>query len=103
LNADDPSVATLAEVAPGPVVLYGIEDVAAALPPGAEPHAADALWDVQSGADFVYDRRFYAHLGHWQCPGVGRGRPLPDVRGVEIEQGAEGLRFSAECGVAGST
>ena len=99
LNADDPSVATLAEVAPGPVVLYGVEDPAAALPPGSdEPHVADALWDPQSGVDFVYDRRFYAHLGHWQCPGVGRRRPLPDVRGVEINLDPAGVAFGIDCG-----
>jgi len=99
LNADDPSVATLAEVAPGPVVLYGIEDATAALPLGSdEPQVADALWDPQSGIDFVYDRRFYAHLGHWQCPGVGRRRPLPDVRGVGIELDPHGVVFGIDCG-----
>ncbi len=99
LNADDPSVATLAEVSPGPVVLYGIEDAAVALSPGSdEPQVSDALWDPQSGADFVYERRFYAHLGHWQSPGMGRRRPRPDVRGVQIDIEQEGASFAIDCG-----
>ena len=86
LNADDPSVATLAEHAPGPVVLFGIEDADAALPAGADAeHAVDALWDTTSGADFIYERRFYAHLGHWHCPGVGRRRPTPGFAARAID------------------
>jgi UDP-N-acetylmuramyl tripeptide synthase len=101
LNADDPSVATLAEHARGPVVLYGIDDPAVALSPdAAAEHAADALWDPKSGADYVYDRRFYAHLGHWQCVGIGRKRPRPDIRAVGVETTSGMLRFSVASGGA---
>ncbi|HJN92777.1 MAG TPA: Mur ligase family protein, partial [Dehalococcoidia bacterium] len=103
LNADDPSLATLAEHAQGPVVLYGIEDPAVALSPdAAAEHAADALWDPTSGADYIYERRFYAHLGHWQCVGVGRKRPRPDIRAVAIEQRSGRLRFGVASGGAAS-
>ena len=90
LNADDPSVATLAEEAPGAVLLFGIDDVGAAVPAGsAAEHAADALWDPDSGADYVYERRFYAHLGHWRTPGGGPARPPVDVRALDIVPAAE--------------
>ncbi len=89
LNADDPSVASLADGARGPVVFFGVEDASVAMPPDrATQHAADALWDPSTGADYVYERRFFAHLGHWRCPTIGRERPRPDVAAHNIDLSA---------------
>jgi len=87
LNADDPSVATLATHAPGSVRFFGIEDTAAALSTkAAAEHALDALWDPESGADYEFDRRFYSHLGHWSCPAAGLTRPQPHIAARKISR-----------------
>jgi len=91
LNADDPSVAALQSVARGPVVLYGVDDKAAAL---TEPeHAADSRWCPDCGREYSYEMTFYGHIGHWRCPGCGQARPRPAVR-------ARSVRFDAAGDVA---
>ena len=93
LNADDPSVATLADDARGPVHLFGVDDADVAAPNDRPAeHAADALWDPDSGTDYTYDLRFYAHLGHWRVPG-GRVRPAPHMRALRVHQDATGAAF----------
>jgi UDP-N-acetylmuramyl tripeptide synthase len=92
LNADDPSVAALAEIARGPVVLFGLDDVAQAA--GEIEHAADARWCTKCGAELQYDVVFYGHLGHWRCRSCGNARPTPDVRVTGIEQTAHGPKLS---------
>lgn len=75
LNADDPQVAGLA--APGiPVLFYGLEGEA---PPAAGEDAVDARFCPHCGTALHYSRRYYAHLGHYRCPGCGWERPRPDV------------------------
>ncbi len=82
LNADDPSVAALRSVARGPVVLYGVDDRAAAL---ARPeHAADSRWCPDCGSEYRYQILFYGHIGHWRCPGCGQARPQPAVRARSV-------------------
>ncbi|MDI6857976.1 MAG: MurT ligase domain-containing protein [Dehalococcoidia bacterium] len=84
LNSDDPSVAALEAVARGPVLLYGVEDAAAAL---SEPeHAADSRWCAGCGLEYQYEMVFYGHIGHWRCPGCSLLRREPEVR-------AESVRF----------
>ena len=106
LNADDPSVATLARDARGPVVHFGIEDPAVAEPPLDAGRSLDALWDEETGADYVYARRYLAHLGHWSCPGpdgAGPSRPQPGVAAREIDLAApDGLAFSLSTGAGES-
>ena len=82
LNADDPSVAALAESAPGPVLFFGLDDPSPALA-GVE-HAADSRWCPACGAEYLYDFVYYGHIGHWRCPGCARARPQPDVRAVRL-------------------
>ena len=77
LNADDPSVATLGELATGRVVYYGLSDLSAA--GKTLEHAADARWCPGCGAELEYDAVFYGHLGHWRCPGCGRARPRAEI------------------------
>lgn len=88
LNADDPSVAALADVAPGEVVYYGFEDSSAGL--SRAEHAADARWCPSCGSDYRYSVLFYGHVGHWLCPGCNRSRPAPQVRATTVA--AEGGR-----------
>jgi UDP-N-acetylmuramyl tripeptide synthase len=85
LNADDPSVAALADVAPGEVTYYGLDDPSAGL--ACAEHAADARWCPSCGSDYGYSLLFYGHVGHWSCPGCGRRRPEPQVRAVGITDG----------------
>jgi UDP-N-acetylmuramyl tripeptide synthase len=77
INADDPSVASLSDVALGSVVLYGVDDETQA--GGPLEHAADARWCYACGSELEYTAVFYGHLGHWRCPGCRRARPAPDV------------------------
>jgi len=82
LNADDPSVAALAGVAPGEVVYYGVDDPSAGL--ACAEHAADARWCPSCGSEYRYSVLFYGHVGHWLCPGCGRSRPAPQVRATAV-------------------
>jgi UDP-N-acetylmuramyl tripeptide synthase len=90
LNADDPSVAALAEVAPGEVTYYGLDDPSAGL--ACAEHAADARWCQACGTEYEYSVLFYGHVGHWFCPGCRRRRPAPQVRATAIgEKGGRTL------------
>ncbi len=82
LNADDPSVAALADVAPGEVVFYGLDDPSAGI--ASAEHAADARWCPSCGSDYCYSVLFFGHVGHWLCPGCGRSRPSPQVRATAV-------------------
>jgi UDP-N-acetylmuramyl tripeptide synthase len=91
LNADDPSVALLAEgrAADG-VVEFGIEDPAVALS-GAE-HASDARFCL-CGAAYAYDAVYMGHVGAWHCPGCGRRRRAPVVAARNVRLGADRTTF----------
>jgi len=82
LNADDPSVAELALGWGGAVHWFGIDDPAVALQGAAG--AVDARWCRSCGGSFAYDRRLFAHVGHWRCTGCGRRRPTPETAATEI-------------------
>ncbi len=90
LNADDPSVAQLAEVARGEVVMFGVDDRGVALP--VAEHAADARFCL-CGGTFEYDARFIGHVGHWRCGSCSRGRPMPVVSARHVRLEASGARF----------
>jgi UDP-N-acetylmuramyl tripeptide synthase len=97
LNADDPLIADLGrgrdlERRPG-VTYFGIEDPAQALPE--LQHAFDAKHCRRCGAPYAYERAFVGHLGHYQCPSCGAGRPEPDVAATRIElHGIRGSRVT---------
>lgn len=84
LNADDPSVALLAEDAPGRVVWFGIDDEAVALRHA--EHASDARF-CRCGARFTIERSFMGHVGHWSCASCGRRRSRPDVAATQVALG----------------
>jgi UDP-N-acetylmuramyl tripeptide synthase len=89
INVDDPAVASLADVAVGPVVLYGVADATQA--GDTLEHAADARWCYACGAELEYEVTFYAHLGHWRCPGCNRRRPAPDAAVSSLTPDAGGM------------
>lgn len=87
LNADDPSVATLAASVSGRCLFFGVDDPSAGI--AAPEHAADARTCRTCGADLAYDVAYYGHVGRWSCPRCRAARPPADVRAVAIRAGAE--------------
>jgi len=79
LNADDPTLASLAQEARGPVLLYGLAPGPHCLP--APEHAADARWCPSCAGELAYQAVHYAHLGLWRCPECGLCRPAPHLEG----------------------
>jgi UDP-N-acetylmuramyl tripeptide synthase len=92
LNADDPSLASLAQCAAGKVVLYGVEDTSRGL--DRLEHAADARWCSTCGGELAYATVFYGHLGHWRCPGCRATRPPARVVATRVEQDVESTRLT---------
>ncbi len=87
LNADDPSVAQLADGARGRVVTFGMEDPGVRLP--AAEHASDARF-CGCGGTFEYATRYIGHVGDWRCRSCSRARPPLDVaaRNVRLDEGS---------------
>jgi UDP-N-acetylmuramyl tripeptide synthase len=92
LNADDPSVASLADHARGAVVTYGLDDDSVAQ--AETEHAADARWCTRCGAELEYPAVMYGHIGHWRCPSCGHARALPDIAATGVWETADGLALS---------
>ncbi len=96
LNADDPLVADLGRDGElrrrAGTTYFGIEDPTQAL---AElQHAHDAKHCRRCGHPYRYERAFVGHLGHYDCPNCGAGRPTPDVAARSIQLlGMRGSRF----------
>ncbi|MGE3856808.1 MAG: MurT ligase domain-containing protein [Dehalococcoidia bacterium] len=88
LNADDPSIAQLAEHARGArVVTFGVDDDAVAL--AHAEHASDARF-CTCGSRFTYEAIYMGHVGRWCCDACGRRRPAPDVAARRIELREDG-------------
>jgi UDP-N-acetylmuramyl tripeptide synthase len=89
LNADDPAIARLGELFDGPVLYYGIDDLGIDLLAQQSAPQQHQVIDTRNcphcGSDYIYDARFYSHMGHYRCPNCGWQRPQPDVRAVEIQ------------------
>ena len=95
LNADDPSVALLAEEveAAGVVVIrFGVEAAPAdgVGPPGAV--AVDARF-CRCGGGIRHGALLLGHLGSWRCDACGRARVAPDLEAGDVELGPDGARF----------
>jgi UDP-N-acetylmuramyl tripeptide synthase len=99
LNADDPQVASLADATEAGTLYYGLDD----LRHGQEglEHAADSRRCPRCDTDLLYERTFYAHLGHYACGKCGWRRPPVGVSGSRVElsdsDGAE-LEATTPCG-----
>lgn len=108
VNADDPSVASLAEDREG-TVAFGLEDVSHALP--SLPHAADAIRCPRCAERLAYSAVLVGHMGHWSCPRCGHARTAPDIaathvaldgmRGQRLVIEGRGARITAELPLAG--
>ena len=108
LNADDPSIALLAQHARGArSVTFGVDDHAVALTHA--EHASDARFCV-CGSRFTYEAIYMGHVGCWHCPSCGRTRPTPDVSarrvelredGSTVEMVIAGQSFTVELPLAG--
>lgn len=92
LNADDPSVAELAEAWPGPVHWFGIDDPAFAT---AMPGATDARW-CGCGGSFAYERRYFAHIGWWRCERCGRARPRTQTTASNLRLTLDHATFAVD-------
>ncbi len=90
LNADDPHAASLGREARGPVVYFGLGSPDLALDAGAE--TLDARFCPICGEELSYSLRFYAHLGHYICPGCGFARPRPTVEAVDVVREGPSVR-----------
>ncbi|RLT34629.1 MAG: Mur ligase family protein [Chloroflexi bacterium] len=109
LNADDPSIAQLAEhgARAGRIVTFGVDDDAVALTHA--DHASDARF-CTCGSRFIYDAIYMGHVGRWHCSLCGRARPTPVVSarrivlredGSTVEVVIAGEAFTFELPLAG--
>ena len=90
LNADDPSVAALADGWRGPVHWFGVDDASFA---SAAAGASDARWCQSCGGAFGYGLRFFAPVGHWRCEGCGRGRVPLGTSATAVAFDLDSARF----------
>lgn len=104
LNADDPQVAHLGEDVARPLY-FGLELDVGGVGGRSVYDVADARLCPRCGQALIYSVRYYAHIGHYRCPGCGWQRPRPDVslvswqrteQVVEIETPTGTGRFPAE-------
>ncbi len=93
LNADDPATANLARSFAGNVVYYGIDTLHSTIHEperGAQAQERHQTIDARTcpacGGDFVYDLRFYSHMGHYHCSTCGLQRPQPQVQATQVQE-----------------
>lgn len=88
INADDPSLVSLAKSAVSARLTYGLE---IELP---SDDFGQTGRDVKTCPlclkQLTYDRVYYAHLGHYHCPSCTFKRPEPDVKLTDYSVNAEG-------------
>lgn len=99
LNADDPATAYLGKEFEGSVYYYGIDalslDISHQLSSANRHQVIDTRTCPKCGGEYIYDMRFYSHMGHYTCEGCGLTRPQPNVRVVQVEDsGFDRLRIS---------
>lgn len=75
IQGDDPSLARLAQSLTCRVVVYGNDDVSSAR--NSVAYLADAGF-CRCGQELTYTTRFFAHIGHYDCPQCGFTRPTPE-------------------------
>ena len=93
LNADDPSVAELSLDWEGPIHWFGLADAAFATGAGG---AFDARWCRACGGTFSYERRYFAHIGYWQCTGCGRKRPATATSASAVQLALDAASFELD-------
>ena len=99
LNADDPSIAGLAQHARGArVITFGVDDDGVAL--AHAEHASDARF-CTCGSRFTYDAIYMGHVGRWHCASCGRTRRPPEVSARRVTLREDGA--SVAMAIAGET
>jgi UDP-N-acetylmuramyl tripeptide synthase len=96
LNADDPAIAQLGDNFKGRILYYGVNQLSNAFhQDSAEGHQViDTRVCSTCGGEFVYDTRFYSHMGHYRCLGCGKVRPTPTIEATHVEaDGFDRLRM----------
>jgi UDP-N-acetylmuramyl tripeptide synthase len=83
VNADDPTLAALAQETGARIVTFGLREPGFALPE--LPHASDAAVCRVCETPLVYDALYLSHLGAYRCPVCGFERPRLDVSARAIE------------------
>src|SRR5258708_4422723 len=95
LNGDDPLVASLAPTAPARRLYFGIRDDAAGTK--VPEHAADTIRCVRCQHPLTYRAAYLSHLGDYQCPECGNGRPVLDIAVTAISPSpASGTEITVE-------
>ncbi len=92
LNADDPLVASLAKDVRGAVGYFGIEDHE--LGRATSTAAMDSKDCVICGHEYVYEARYFGHLGVWHCPSCGATRPTPEHTASRVKLTPHDSAFS---------
>ncbi len=91
VNGDDPQVGDLVHVRPGATV-FGLDDPRHARP--SLQHAADSKYCLRCGAPYAYAAAYVGHLGDYECPRCGHGRPALEVVARDVElHGLDGATF----------
>lgn len=90
LNADDPGIAFLGESFPGKILYYGIDDLSLNQLTQADIQLRYQIQDTRTcprcGGEFIYNARFYSHMGHYHCSNCDLQRPQPDIRALHVIQ-----------------
>jgi len=92
LNADDPSIASIAESLKEKVIFYGIGDYQNKSEELIE-HASDSIRCLKCGTDLTYKSRFFSHLGNYNCQKCDFKRPRIDYDAKDIIVGEEQISF----------
>lgn len=82
LNADDPSLTFLAEVAKCNVVFFGIGDKKIDLPKVS--NVADTRYCPHCSSKLLFETQFSAHLGVYRCAICGFKRPKPQIAAFDL-------------------
>lgn len=99
VNADDPTLATIAESTPARVFRFGMTAPGSRLPE--LPHAADAGFCRRCGTLLAYEAIYVSHLGNYHCPNCGLTRPPLDLAVTDVRaEGIERQVVTVDC-VAG--
>lgn len=101
LNADDPTIANLGRNFAGRAIYFGIEDKRLNLEQEESASERHQVMDTRAcsncGHEYTYTLRFYSHIGHYQCPNCGQGRPELDVAATRVENDSfDRLRIQVE-------
>ena len=92
INADDPSLASIANCFRGNKVFYGIK-ADNKIDNNNIEHAADSIRCFQCGRILKYKTRMFSHLGDYYCTGCKKSRPRLDIWADNIKLGKKYIDF----------